>query len=245
VLRFIEVKGKDAGDFLHRVTAGTVKGVAVGRGRAGLLLTGQSKVIAQFDLLHTEASSYLLAAPLECAEALVTGLEALHFSEELEIRATDLKAGAERGGAKREDEFAVTDLVWPSPVPGFQFSAKADRAVPPGWDFARIAALVPWPPREWASETVNALEAGMLPVIDRHKGCYPGQEIVELSLNVGHPARVLVAVEGPEDAPWVGDSITSSAQENGKRRMLVRLPWARKDFLAAGFSRLASHWGEN
>ncbi|MGZ3740101.1 MAG: hypothetical protein ACXVB9_12055, partial [Bdellovibrionota bacterium] len=137
------------------------------------------------------------------------------------------------------------DLVWPSPVPGFRFSAKAPREVPPGWDFARIGALVPWPGKEWNEGAVNALEAGMLPVIDRHKGCYPGQEIVELSLNVGHPARVLVAVEGAEDAAWVGDSITSSAQENGRRRMLVRLPWARKDFLAAGFSRLASHWGEN
>jgi folate-binding protein YgfZ len=246
VLRIVQVGGKDAGDFLHRVTAGTVKGLDPGQGRAGLLLNGQSRVLAQFDLLRVEPDRYLLAAPAECAAALAAGLEDLHFSEALEIELLDATASAVPArGVTRGDSgpFAIRGgalvLEWTSPVPDYDFSTTA-RDVPPGWEFARIGALVPWPESEWTRGGTPALEAGMLPWIDRHKGCYPGQEVVELSLNVGHPARVLVAVEG--DAPWAGAAVTSSAHENGKWRALVRLPWKGKDNFPPGISRLASHW---
>jgi folate-binding protein YgfZ len=247
VLRFVEVSGKDALDFLHRVTAGTVRGVEVGQGRAGLLLNGQSRVLAQFDLLRANTTRYLLAAPEECASQLAEALENLHFAEDLTIKLTETRAAAVPAGpaAVRAPDgvFAVNlDAVmieWVSPVPGFDFSTSAV-GIPPGWESARIAALVPWPGSEWTWGNTPALEAGMLPWIDRHKGCYPGQEVVELSLNVGHPVRVLVAVEGT--GPWDGAAVTSFVQENGKWRALVRLPWAKKDILPSGISRLAAHW---
>lgn len=251
-MRIVEVKGKDSAEFLHRVTAGSVKPVGLGEGRGGLLLTGQSKMIAQFELLHLAPGHYLLAAPDACAEALANGLEALHFSESLEIALTEKKVGVrELAGAAREEgkNFSVAsdgrELSWPTPVPGYEFSSEA-QGVSPSWDFDRIAALYPQP-GDW-TETTPALEAGMLPFIDRFKGCYPGQEVVELSLNVGHPVRVLVAVEAGEAIPasldWGGAQVpaTSVAERAGRFRALIRLPWAKREFLPSGFTRIKSHW---
>lgn len=239
MLQLVEVKGPGAAEFLGRVTAGTVKDVKTGEGRMGLLLNGQSRVLAQFDLLRVESARYLLAAPVECAATLAKSLEGLHFAEDLEITLTSQRAGVVEGGERSSEPFAVSGaLEWPSPVPGFSFSAAA-ASVAPGFEFARLGALVPWPGKEWqAGAATPALEAGMLPWIDRFKGCYPGQEVVELSLNVGHPVRVLAAFEGNGEV----EGSTSSAEENGKRRVIVRLPWAKKDFVPPGFSRLASQF---
>jgi folate-binding Fe-S cluster repair protein YgfZ len=240
MLRLVEVRGSGAAEFLQRVTAGTVKDVKVGQGRAGILLNGQSRVLAQFDLLRLKPELYQLAAPEECAAALAKGLEALHFAEDLEITLSDSRMGVVVGKeAARAEPFAVGgDLLWPSPVPGFAFSA-ATQLVANGFEFARIGALVPWPGQEWLPGAVTpALEAGMLPWIDRHKGCYPGQEVVELSLNVGHPVRVLVACEGNGSV----ENFTSSAEEAGKRRVIVKLSWAKKDFTPPGFSRLVAQF---
>ena len=252
MLRIVEVIGKDAADFLHRVTAGTVKGVAVGEGRPGLLLSGRSLVQAQFDLLRTGEQEFLLAAPEACAQKLAEGLEALHFSENLEIRLTERTAGINAAPAATRDpatSFAFMRdgeiLAWPSPVPGFSISTKAS-GTPPDFDFHRIGALEP-SPSDW-TEATPALEAGFLPVIDRYKGCYPGQEVVELSLNVGHPVRVLIAVESgepfKEKINWNGAEavVTSSASSGTRHRALVRVPWKQKDFLPPGFTLLKSHW---
>ncbi len=252
-MRITELKGKDAGDFLHRVTAGTVKSLQEGAGRPGLLLTGQSKMIAQFDLLKLAPEHFLLVSPLSCTDALRKGLEALHFSESLEILPSEEKIGirACSGVARQEGEaFPLKrigrELSWNSPVPGFGFAAGIE-GIPPEFHFHRIAQLYPWPPADW-SESTPALEAGMLPFIDREKGCYPGQEVVELSLNVGHPVNVLIAVESEELIPskldWGGVLVfaTSVCEFEGKWRALARVRWNKKDFLPAGFTRLRSHW---
>ncbi len=251
-IQLVEVKGKDSAEFLHRITAGTVKGIPEGHGRPGLLLSGQSRMIAQFDVLRGGLDSFLLAAPEECVGNLTKGLEALHFAESLEILPLSRMVGLEIALHSRKpgDSFPVLfgdEIFWPSPVPGFAFSTKGSTQV--NWDFERIAALVPWPPFEW-DENTPALEAGMLPWIDRFKGCYPGQEVVELSLNVGHPPRVLIAVESEltmaqnAKIPWdrLEALVTSVAQQDGKFRAILRVPWSRKDFNPAGFRRLHSHW---
>lgn len=252
MIRFVNVVGPDSESFLSRVTAGTVKGVPEGSGRRGLLLTGQSRVVAQFDLLHLAKDRFRLAVPEECASALADGLEALHFSEDLTIAVQENQTAGLRPEPAASGEQGLFSLLtegsWPAPVPGWAFDSSS-HAWSAEWEWDRIGALVPWPKSEWDSST-PALEAGMLPWIDRYKGCYPGQEVVELSLNVGHPARVLVAVEGDvvlvagKRIPW-GESevlVTSVAAKGGRYRALVRVPWAGRLFLPSDFVRLASHW---
>lgn len=263
-MRFVEVKGKDAAEFLHRVTAGTVRGINVMEGREGLLLTGRSLVRAQFDLLRVEEQRFLLATPGPCARELAEGLEELHFSESLEIRlATDILGGIRLcSGASREagKNFPVysqgAELSWNTLVPGYGVATGAaaetedGEIYPRSWEYDRIAALLP-KTADWLSTQappgVPALEAGFLPWIDRFKGCYPGQEVVELSLNVGHPARVLISVASPQplkgSVNWNGAEaqVTSSATLDGKHAALVRVPWKQKDFLPGGFTLLKSH----
>lgn len=251
-MRIVEVKGKDSADFLHRVTAGTVKGLEPGQGRAGCLLTGRSLVVATFELLRLEDGHFCLVTPEACAQALADGLEALHFSESLEVKLTDLTAGIRvcGGASRKEDEsFPVfrngDELSWNSAVPGYGF-ATGVAGEPGTWAYDRIANLVP-SPKDWTAAT-PALEAGLLPVIDRFKGCYPGQEVVELSLNVGHPARVLISVASgepfKESINWNGAeaAVTSAAEKDGHYAALVRVPWKLKDIIPPGFTLLKSHW---
>lgn len=249
MLKIIEVQGKAAAEFLHRVTAGTVRKLAAGQGAPGLLLNGQSRMIAQFDLLRVSEELFWLVSPEECAAALAENLEKLHFAEELEILSSGRAVSLVKGAGERGKIFTWTgdgeEKHWPSGVPGFDYRT-ASAALDPDWNFARIGAGVPWPALDW-DETTPALEAGMLLAIDREKGCYPGQEVVELSLNVGHPVRVLLAVEG--DQPLVSGEkialvpvgegkICSVAVRGNTTRAFVRVPWNARDSAPANFRKI-------
>lgn len=250
MLKVIEVAGKDAAEFLNRVTAGTVKKLTVGQGAPGLLLNGQSRMIAQFDLLRTE-NSYWLVSPEECAKALADNLERLHFSEELEIRGLPESVSVVKGEGNAERgkifSWATTEAGkrWPSGAEDFYFQ-QSSLPMDPEWDYARIGVGLPWPVIDW-DETTPVLEAGHLYGIDREKGCYPGQEVVELSLNVGHPVRVLIAVEG-ESKLVSGEKIALVPQGEGKicsvavrgnsTRALVRVPWNAREAAPANFRKI-------
>ncbi|MGE3262211.1 MAG: hypothetical protein AB7K68_10570 [Bacteriovoracia bacterium] len=250
MLKVIEVAGKDAAEFLHRVTAGTVKKLTVGQGAPGLLLNGQSRMIAQFDLLRAE-NSYWLVAPEECAGALTDNLERLHFSEELEIRSLPESVSVVRGEGNAERgkifSWATTEAGkrWASGAEDFYFQ-QSNLAIDPEWDFARIGAGLPWPIKDW-DESTPALEASQLHAIDREKGCYPGQEVVELSLNVGHPVRVLIAVEGEAElisgekialVPHGEGKVCSVAVRGNITRALVRVPWSARESAPANFRKI-------
>lgn len=237
------VKGKDAEDFLHRVTAGTVKGLAVGSGAPGALLNGQSRMIAQFDLLRMGEAEFLLAAPAGCAAALQARLEKMHFAEDLSMEVTGVLSARAAAGNREKTFLVKAGPAWSSPVAGYEHFLAASESLPPGWDFDRIGSRFP-SPKDWSQET-PALEAGMLFAIDRFKGCYPGQEVVERSLNVGHPARELVAMEGSsalEPGAKValeggGEGVvTSTALREGICRAFVRVPWAKRESVVAGFA---------
>lgn len=242
-MKILRVFGPDARDFLHRITAGTVKSIKSGEGAGGLLCNGQSRMIAQFDLLCRNDGDFFLVAPMECFAALKAGLEKMHFAEQLEF--------AERGGAKivasgekkRGTLFTWTEESWPAAVPGYSI-AFGEGPTPDDYEYERIRHGVP-SVKDWDGQT-PALEAGMLPWIDRHKGCYPGQEVVELSLNVGNPARALVVWEkegaiatGKIALPEGGEALITSVASRGNHSVcLARVPWKKQEIPAAGFRKV-------
>lgn len=236
-MRALELKGPGASEFLHRVCASQVQKLAVGQGNRGLLLNGQSKMIAQFDLLRVEVQRFLLVAPEECFAELVAELERLHFAEDFESQEILDPYCVAKGESQGETEFLFTDR-WPSVVPGFVLE-KGSAEIPAEFHAARIKALVPWPKKDWDSST-NALEAGVLPWIDRYKGCYPGQEVVEKSLNLGHPARVLIAVE--MTCLEYPEGIVTSFLNGNPNLALVRVPWKNRSLPAAGSKIIKSHF---
>lgn len=251
MLKVVKVSGRQAGEFLDRVTAGTVRRLTVGQGSPGLLLNGQSRMIAQFDLLRMAAEEFWLVSPQECASELAEKLEQLHFSEELEIKGSSetVTVGKDPMNGERGKIFAWEDtgkfLRWPTGAEGFQFETGV-HPIDREWEFARIGACLPWPVKDWDANT-PALEAGQLFAIDREKGCYPGQEVVERSLNVGHPARVLIAVEG-EGALVPGDKVAllpsgegvvcSVAMQGLACRAFVRVSWNARAGAPAHFRKI-------
>jgi folate-binding protein YgfZ len=69
-----------------------------------------------------------------------------------------------------------------------------------GWDAIealRIARKLPTYRVDTTAATIP-LEADLMDGIHTNKGCYPGQETIAKTMNLGHPARKLVIVETPE-----------------------------------------------
>jgi folate-binding protein YgfZ len=86
----VEVTGRDAADFLHRLLANHVKALAPGGGNANLLLTPKGKVQFAFQLAR-HADGFALSCAPGRAAALSQALERYHFAEEL--RLADTSAG--------------------------------------------------------------------------------------------------------------------------------------------------------
>jgi folate-binding protein YgfZ len=82
----VSVRGKDALDFLHRITANRIKGLAPGCGNANLLLTGKGKIVEMFDLEFLGADAgYLLSTPPGRAASLKTALDMYLFTEDVQL----------------------------------------------------------------------------------------------------------------------------------------------------------------
>ncbi|RZA06907.1 MAG: hypothetical protein EOP11_09140 [Proteobacteria bacterium] len=206
-------------------------------------------MVAQFDLLRLEPEVFLLVTPPACFVALIQGLENLLFAEDVKIEPVPVPVGTFPVSRRslREPFFKVEGkfpaIVWPSPVPGYAQMSGSGAEAPESFDFDRIGAGIPWPGLDW-EEATPALEAGVLPWIDRNKGCYPGQEVVELSLNVGHPARVLIALEGERRPENLGAAkLLSLSHHEGIVRAFVRVPWNQRATPPAGFQILHG-WAE-
>lgn len=244
----VRVYGNDAADFLHRVTTANFKTLAVGEKLSGVICAGNSKMISQFEGLRTKEEEFLLLVHDFLLERTLAQLEAMHFSENVVIE----KAGSSFWLTSKQEitetkgESAALAVAYC--VPGYVLGAVPSSLDLPRFHFDRIGALVPWPDLDWTIEHF-ALESGVLPWLDRNKGCYPGQEVVEKSLNLGHPARILVALESSdvhfEERKVISEieaNVTSSAKQGNLERALVRIPWKHRNSLLSPAKKINSHW---
>lgn len=215
----MSIEGRDASDFLQRLTTVDMREAEPGKGAKGLYLTGTGKLIASFFLLVESPSRFLLVAESGCYEELRFGLEAMHFSEALEIRSLDDRLHVVRSEAFPPEEyslearwFSFNKTAFPLPVPGYalSFDGPEDAGF---FESARIEAGFPVWGHEGLAER-SALDYGYLQFVHRFKGCYPGQEVVERSLNLGHPARTLLRLRGKTPAK-TGDPIRAGDTEAG------------------------------
>lgn len=119
------------------------------------------------------------------------------------------------------------------------------------WETLRIGHLVPERGKEWQPGKTKALDSGFRRWLDRKKGCYPGQEAVEKSLNLGHPAKALVRIEfenldlekilapqpviAAEGDSAIGEltSISHKMGSQGKSAGLAMLRWKFRDMKSA------------
>lgn len=227
----IALKGKDTSDFLQRVTTVAVKSLAVKSGSTGLLLTGTGKVIADFFLLRLMPDEFFLISDVPTIQRLSSELEKLHFSEDFTQKVHACAVAIQPNADFRRPfpiEIMEDRFRWPLPE-GFWAELSFDEPSPveispAEWERARILARVPRFGHECQPGETNALDCGFLPWIDRAKGCYPGQEVVERSLNVGHPARVLLLLESEIELE-VGEELLSETEKTcGKITSAISRP---------------------
>lgn len=81
----LRAAGPDATDFLQRVLAGDVRGLAAGEIRRNLLLSAKGKVRGLFELARLSSDELLLLCPPGGAASLRAALDAYLFAEELEL----------------------------------------------------------------------------------------------------------------------------------------------------------------
>ncbi len=218
---FTRVTGKDAADFLGRLSTADIKKMPPRTVARSAFLTGTAQVIAPADIIRLSSTEFILVTTKDVFPRLEAHLEAMHFSEDL-VRASGLAEGAffftaeapaqehlPIQGAEGETIFFPVEenigLFWPTGFPGLncgiclegglpaQMTSGYSLASPEDWESIRVAARIPVFGHDWA-DGARALDVGFLPRIQRTKGCYPGQEVVEKSLNLGHPAKALVVV---------------------------------------------------
>jgi folate-binding protein YgfZ len=99
----IDVRGADAVEFLHRITANDVRALAVGRSQRNLLLSSKGKVIFDFDLFRGE-DALQIGVRADRAKSLADALEMYHFSEKVAFElANDASAPIELVGPRSAD----------------------------------------------------------------------------------------------------------------------------------------------
>lgn len=238
-----EIKGRDARDFLNRLTTANVREMENGAFQPGFLLSAQGKIKAAFRIAAVASDSFLL----EVADTpefiwkseLVKALDQMTFSERYELtEKTDLTNAWVFGLSGRgENSFEIKDdlflctgstaayseswtSVW-GPRASLDLWVLEVAATPveeSALDYLRIRALHPKTGHELILEA-NPLEIGMRSGIADNKGCYPGQEVIEKIISLGSPAKRLALLSGAtsEKNPKEGDKVfTSDGFEVGK-----------------------------
>ncbi|MBS1962362.1 MAG: hypothetical protein JST04_09115 [Bdellovibrionales bacterium] len=256
-----EMKGKDARDFLHRLTTTNVRDLEPGDFRAGFFLSPQGKVRAAFRVACRAPDSFYLEVEGGADDAWKTALlgvmDQFTFAEKYELREmSGLKNawifGLTTAGENRFDEHTHgTELLLKLHGPKSAFGthwtsvwgsrATVDRYLAAEgclwlseseFERMRVDSLFPRVDRELVPEA-NPLEIGLRSAIADNKGCYPGQEVIEKIVSLGSPAKRLALLTGVGPRPEAGARL---ATEDGADAGTVTSAVPRED---EGFSALA------
>jgi tRNA-modifying protein YgfZ len=229
-----EVGGAEAEGWLNDLVTASIEGISDDEAVRSLLLSPTGRIRADFHVLRSPAGEglLLLQGPGQ-PDAVASLLTSYVLSSDVELAAAD----------------PTGLLVTPRPGPGWTaIRGNPGDAVPVGAEALeawRIRHGIAGFPIDLDVDSLPA-EAGLdaEPVIDRTKGCYLGQESVARVRNLGHPARVVLAVraDGPLHpglavlAEGVQAGTVTSVEPDGGSGAMVRIRWdaRRADLTAAG-----------
>jgi len=201
-----ELAGKDAADFLHRITTLHIHHMKFGLPKVGCILNPQGKFEAYFYLTRQTEDHFIFeydGGPNDLwHNTFLDTIERFHFAEKFTLKAD-----------------AAQDVVWminPSKNDleppyfmhqqgGIHFASfwdnfdlqKKINFKPEEFELLRLQSISPKIGKEITNQ-VNPLEIGLQFSIDSNKGCYPGQEIIEKIISLGSPARRLVLLKAEE-----------------------------------------------
>ena len=229
-----EVRGADAPGWLNDLITASMTELPDGQTVRSLLLSPTGRIRADVQVLHARGGdAFLLLQDLAQPDPIAALLVPYVLSSDVEIVPGD-PSGL---------------LVGPRPGPGWTatWGRPRGRSVRVGSE-----ALEAWRIRHGIARFPVDLEGDSLPaeagldvepVIDRTKGCYLGQESVARVRNLGHPARVVLAVRAetplrpamPVRSAGTQVGAVTSAEPDGGSAAMVRIRWdARDTELTAG-----------
>lgn len=223
--RLVRVLGGDAERWLNDLVTANVAALAPAGSVRSLLLGPTGRIRADL-LVHRRAGDVVLLQSPGQPSPIDGLLEPYVLSSDVRIE-------------RFEGSLAVvpmTGTVWTvSPDP----PAGAVIVGPAAFESWRIALGLARFPTDLDQDSLPA-EAGLdeMPVVDRSKGCYLGQESVAKVRNLGHPARLVVALEAARPVtagrsviagPGAVGVLTSVDTEGDGRLAIARIRWDAKD----------------
>lgn len=217
----VQISGPDAADFLNRMSTLDFKRWDASQTRLGAFLTGKSGVVT-FGFFQSVGDGYHFIVPGSRVAPTLEHIEQFHFAEDMQ--GSDVSPQWTILACTRSHILMPPDCNAPSWVdpwlPNVRWFKVAKSETPrllafwrdQGLDtlddalllYAHTAAGMPRVGVEIDS-SVMLLEAGLERAVDRNKGCYPGQEVVERIFTYGQVNRKLlpVSVKGS----WRGVSL--------------------------------------
>ena len=226
----LQVGGKDARDFLHRLISCNVRTLKVGQVIPGTFLKASGKLIAYFHIYGLDETTFALVTPQSCINELYATLDRLVFAEKLTFTKDDQTSLLMVVDSSSEALFGLEALrhqeqklgsctlrvgaldhhrfqVWIKAEDSAQVEATLQQAgiqemEPTEYAAFRIQQGLP----EWEQEldpTVIPVGLRLEQALDPDKGCYTGQEIVSKMSFVGHPPHILLGLK-VQGTPAVG-----------------------------------------
>jgi folate-binding protein YgfZ len=246
------VSGGDARAWLNDLVTTDVQTLARFQTRPSLLLSPTGRIRATFHVLGLGDTGFAIAQPAGQPAPIAELLAPYVLSSDVAIHPSRFRLFAIPG---REEVPSWLDDVWRPSVLGAGFDVvvgasdeaalddvrdrlREDGLEPAGPDAVealRIVHGLPAFPTDLDEESLPA-EAGLdaPPVTDRTKGCFLGQEAVAKVANLGHPTRIVLAVEA-DHAITPGETIVIAGRDAGVvtsswgDRALVRVRWEARE----------------
>jgi folate-binding protein YgfZ len=196
----IEITGPDTSDYLNRLTTLNFKKWPSPQARLGAFLTGKSGVVS-LGYFQPFSEGFRFILPQSNLAVALEHIEKFHFAEAIEFRDATLsyQVRAEfQSVAKAQTQWPdafIPGLFWelvPNGSPT-QAIGSAQKHSPAFFEYLRTRFGMPRVGKE-IDASVLVLEAGLERAVDRNKGCYPGQEVVERIFTYGQVNRKLLPV---------------------------------------------------
>ncbi len=254
----LRATGKDAKDYLHRVTTQAVNGLAPGASAYGAVLNAKGHLLADAHLLVEEDGVLLVMDPRAAAEARphlekfvimddVTFEDLSPSRRVVPVLGPDAAArlgarGPRRIADGRRGAPAQDLLLATGDADALRAALLAEGAAPLDADGLEALRVLGGFAR-WGADmdpTRLPMEAGLTrAAISFTKGCYTGQEVVLRATARGHLQRGLVQLALPPGA-GAGTPLAAGGQEVGAVTSAIDTPEGR---IGLGYLRRA-HWKE-
>ena len=256
----LRATGKDAQDYLHRMTTQDLNRLAPGASAYAAVLTAKGHLLADAHVL-VEPDGVLLVLDARAAaearphlekfvimddvafEELSSGLRLLPvLGAAAGAKLAAIASGARRIANERRGAPCVDLLVPADGAEALRAAAIRDGAVPLDDDDLEALRILAGIARFGADMDSSRLpmEAGLTrAAISFGKGCYTGQEVVLRATVRGHLQRGLVQLDLPPGAS-PGATLTADGQEVGVVTSVAETPGGR---VGLGYLRRA-HWRE-